>query len=62
MGICFKDFAILATDKTNARSIMVMKEGTKPGPEFFFNFLVFLKQSVFVFQIMTSQLHCRRKF
>jgi hypothetical protein len=27
LGICFKDFALIATDQTNARSILVMKEG-----------------------------------
>ena len=27
IALCFKDFAMLATDKTSARSIMVMKDG-----------------------------------
>ncbi len=27
LGVCFKDFAMIATDQTNARSILVMKEG-----------------------------------
>ena len=27
LGLCFKDFALIATDQTNARSILVMKEG-----------------------------------
>ena len=27
LGICFKDFAMIATDQTNARSILVMKDG-----------------------------------
>ena len=27
LALCFKDFAMLATDKTSARSIMVMKDG-----------------------------------
>jgi len=26
IGVCFKDFAVIATDKTNARSILVMKD------------------------------------
>lgn len=29
LALCFKDFAMLATDKTSARSIMVMKDGEK---------------------------------
>ena len=27
LALCFKDFAMVAIDKTNARSIMVMKDG-----------------------------------
>ena len=33
--MCFKDFAMLATDKTSARSIMVMKDGEKRRLESF---------------------------
>lgn len=29
LALCFKDFAMVAIDKTNARSIMVMKDGKK---------------------------------
>jgi hypothetical protein len=27
IGVCFRDFALIATDQTNARSILVMKDG-----------------------------------
>ena len=37
IALCFKDFAMLATDKTSARSIMVMKDGKINS--FFISFL-----------------------
>ena len=70
LALCFKDFAMLVTDKTSARSIMVMKDGKKITCGFchhFSNLFDFLREISFfrLQQSFQTQRHnvndCRRR-